>query len=397
MILKPFRRFMCVAELSRLACCGRIGRFRRGESSVRILLLSAYDAASHRYWREGLVRHLPEHEWTVLTLPPRHFSWRMRGNSLSWAWGERERLSRPYDLLIATSMADLSALRGMLPALARVPTLVYFHENQFDYPASGNEFRSVEPQMLNLYTALSADRILFNSDYNRRTLLEGAGRLLQRLPDQVPPGLVDRLADRSEVLPVPLLEESFQAPEERGGVIQMVWNHRWEFDKGPELLLAAMRLLSARRDDFILHVVGQRFRRVPEAFGQLRELLGKRIGHWGHIESIAEYRRLLRQADLVLSTALHDFQGIALLEGVAAGALPVVPDRLAYRELFSAEYRYSGDDEAAALADHLEWRLDERNAGVQWQVPDLGRLGWGRLADRYRTVIEQVVVAGASN
>lgn len=362
---------------------------------MRILLLSAYDAASHRYWREGLVRHLPEHEWTVLTLPPRHFSWRLRGNSLSWAWGERERLSRPYDLLIATSMTDLSALRGMLPALARVPTLVYFHENQFDYPASGNEFRSVEPAMLNLYTALSADRVLFNSDYNQRTLFEGIESLLKRLPDQVPPGLVERLAARSEVLPVPLLEESFQAPEARGERLQVVWNHRWEFDKGPELLLAAMRQLAARRDDFVLHVVGQGFRRVPRAFGQLRELLGERIGHWGYIESVAEYRRLLRQADLVLSTALHDFQGIALLEGVAAGALPVVPDRLAYRELFPAECRYSGDDEAAALADHLERRIEERQAGIQWQVPDLRQLGWARLADRYRAVIGQVVAAGA--
>ncbi|MCW8908039.1 MAG: DUF3524 domain-containing protein [Sedimenticola sp.] len=362
---------------------------------MRILLLSAYDAASHRYWREGLVRHLPEHEWTVLTLPPRHFSWRMRGNSLSWAWGERERLSHDYDLLIATSMTDLSALRGMLPALARVPTLVYFHENQFDYPASGNEFQSVEPEVLNLYTALCADRILFNSDYNRRTLLEGAGLLLQRLPDQVPAGLVARLAARSEVLPVPLSEQSFQPPGQRGEVLQMVWNHRWEFDKGPELLLAAMRLLSARRDDFVLHVVGQRFRRVPEAFGQLRELLGERIGYWGHIESVGEYRRLLRQADLVLSTALHDFQGIALLEGVAAGALPVVPDRLAYRELFPEECRYRGDDEAAVLAAHLERRIDEKRSGVQWRLPDLRHLGWGRLADRYREVIEQVVAAGA--
>lgn len=362
---------------------------------MRILLLSAYDAASHRYWREGLVRHLPEHEWTVLALPPRHFSWRMRGNSLSWAWGERERLSRSYDLLIATSMTDLSALRGMLPALARIPALVYFHENQFDYPASGNEFRSVEPAMLNLYTALSADRILFNSDYNRRTLLEGVEQLLKRLPDQVPPGLVDRLMVRSEVLPVPLSGESFRSPGRRGKVLQMVWNHRWEFDKGPELLLAAMRVLAARRDDFVLHVVGQQFRRVPAAFGELRALLGGRIGYWGHIDPVSDYRQLLQQADLVLSTALHDFQGIAVLEGVASGALPVVPDRLAYRELFPAAYRYAGADEASALADHLERRIEEKSAGVDWQVPDLRHLGWDRLVDRYRTVIRQVATAGA--
>ena len=102
---------------------------------MRILLLSAYDADSHIYWRKGLVAHLPEHQWTVLTLPGRYFSWRMRGNSMSWAFSEYETLSQPYDLVIATSMTDLSALRGFVPSLANTPTLVYFHENQFAYPS----------------------------------------------------------------------------------------------------------------------------------------------------------------------------------------------------------------------------------------------------------------------
>ena len=90
---------------------------------MRILLLSAYDAHSHRRWRQGLVAAFPEWQWTVLTLPPRYFSWRVRGNSLSWAFSERETLEQPYDVLIATSMTDLSALKGLVPALASVPSL----------------------------------------------------------------------------------------------------------------------------------------------------------------------------------------------------------------------------------------------------------------------------------
>ncbi len=75
---------------------------------MRILLLSAYDAHSHRRWRQGLVDAFPDWQWTVLTLPPRNFLWRIRGNSLSWAFSERETLEQPYDLVIATSMTDLS-------------------------------------------------------------------------------------------------------------------------------------------------------------------------------------------------------------------------------------------------------------------------------------------------
>ena len=59
-------------------------------ASLRILLLSGYDAASHRLWHENLARMMPEHEWTPLALAPRNFSWRLRGNALIFAFGERE-------------------------------------------------------------------------------------------------------------------------------------------------------------------------------------------------------------------------------------------------------------------------------------------------------------------
>jgi hypothetical protein len=48
---------------------------------MRVLLLSPYDAHSHRRWRKGLVAAFPDWQWTVLTLPPRFFLWRVRGNT----------------------------------------------------------------------------------------------------------------------------------------------------------------------------------------------------------------------------------------------------------------------------------------------------------------------------
>lgn len=345
---------------------------------MRILLLSAYDALSHQYWRKGLVEHFPEHDWTVLSLPGRHFSWRIRGNSLSWAFSAREQLERPYDLVIATSMVDLTSLRGFVPSLARTPCLVYFHENQFAYPASGHEHRSVEPLILNLYNALCADRVLFNSGWNRDTLLAGAERLLRKLPDQVPSGLTERIRSRSRVLPVPLPDAVFLPPQPRPGPLDIVWNHRWEFDKGPELLLAAVTRLQQRQLPFRLHVVGQQFRQVPAVFEQLQQQLtrGGQLGHWGHIREVQAYRQLLQQADVVLSTALHDFQGIAVLEGVAAGCCPVVPDRLAYRELFAPEYRYAEQQETDALADRLATLASLKQRGEPLPVPDIRPLSW---------------------
>ncbi|GAA0681207.1 DUF3524 domain-containing protein [Marinobacterium maritimum] len=365
---------------------------------MRILLLSAYDAVSHRYWRHGLVAAFSEHDWTTLSLPPRYFAWRIRGNSLSWAFNERETLLKPYDLIIATSMCDLTGLRGLVPELASIPTLVYFHENQFAYPESGREFSSVEPQILNIYNALAADRILFNSEFNRQTLVEGAATLLRKLPDQVPVGLTERMTDRSEVVPVPLPDEVFLPATPEPGPLQLVWNHRWEFDKGPELLLTAIRAMQNRGIDFQLHVVGQQFRHTPKVFDEVHQQLQSRgnLGCWGHVESIDDYRRLLQCSDAVLSTALHDYQGIAILEGVAAGCTPVVPDRLAYRELFEPGYRYDSDHEADRLAERIERLASAKARGERLPCPDIRPLSWAQLKPSYERAITRAVTARQS-
>ncbi|MCV6587857.1 MAG: DUF3524 domain-containing protein [Marinobacterium sp.] len=372
---------------------------------MKILLLSAYDAASHRYWHRSLVAQFPEYQWTVLTLPGRFFAWRVRGNSLSWAFNERDTLSQRYDLVIATSMTDLSALRGFIPSLANTPTLVYFHENQFEYPRSGREHPGVEPQILNLYTALAADRVLFNSEFNRRTLIEGARKLLKKMPDQVPVGLPERLQACSQVLPVPLTADLYRPhlprdsvanPDTHNKPLEICWNHRREFDKNGELLLAALQQLRLRTRHFRLHLAGQQFRHEPAVFSIIEQQFADQLGQCGYVESEEAYRALLQHSDVVLSTALHDFQGLAVLEGVAAGAIPVVPDRLAYIELFDDVFRYTAKtDEAGQLANHL-YHLSELKAARQLPAaPDIQHLSWQQLRPAYQNVIEKTAAQPA--
>ncbi|WP_255874388.1 tRNA-queuosine alpha-mannosyltransferase domain-containing protein [Microbulbifer elongatus] len=368
---------------------------------MNVLLLSAYDADSHKRWRRGLVSALPHWQWTQLTLPPRFFSWRVRGNSLSWGRGEaREQLAQSWDLVIATSMVDLAALRGLVPALAQVPTAVYFHENQFDYPRSEDAVASVEPQILNIYTALCADLVLFNSEYNRNTMLEGAGELLNRLPDAVPPGICDEIAQKSSVLPVPLESTVFEVQQARPSRPTFIWNHRWEYDKGPDILLAALRRFGRAEIPFTCHVVGQQFRRQPPEFVQIRRLLENlgALGAWGYQAELSEYRRLLGESHGVISTARHDFQGLSVLEAVAAGCQPLTPDSLAYPEWFGeGGWRY-GDDVASCAAGLSTAMLDcaGRVQGNQpLDVPEVRRLSWTALADVYearlRSCAEQKV------
>jgi len=361
---------------------------------MRILLLSAYDAHSHRRWRQGLVAAFPEWQWTVLTLPPRFFSWRVRGNSLSWAFAERETLEQSYDVLIATSMTDLSALKGLVPALANVPALVYCHENQFAYP-DRRDGQTIEPKVTSLYALLAADRVVFNSAWNRESFLDGARALLQLMPDAVPDGVVESVAGKSCILPVPLEAHWFDKAGETAntdGPFTIVWNHRWEHDKAPERLFGALLALHTAGLDFRVHVVGQQFREQPPVFAEMYPLLKDHIGEWGMVDADADYQRLLRQSHVVLTTALHEFQGLAVLEAVASGCLPLAPDRLAYPEFIPDSCRYPSypDDpgrESAVIAEHLQ-RLCVRYYQHDLPAsPAVRDLSWSCLLPAYRAEI----------
>jgi glycosyltransferase involved in cell wall biosynthesis len=346
----------------------------------RILLLSAYDAASHQQWRQTLCRIFAQCHWTCLTLPARYFSWRVRGNSLSWAFNHRRELTDNHDLIIATSLTDLASLRGFVPELAQIPTLLYFHENQFAYPIADQPQRSIEPAMVNLYSALCADHIAFNSEWNRSSFIAGVEALLDKLPDHVPDNLVTLLWDKSSVLPVPLPDELFaplpdsalsEATEQQTDCVQIVWNHRHEYDKGPDLLLAVVEQLIQRGLRFRLHLLGQRFRQRPPAFLSLESLLENYYRHNqitpginAFVSERPVYQRVLQQADIVLSTALHDFQGLSMLEATALGCYPIAPNALAYPEYLPAQglFAVSGLDlpaQAAAAADLIVARVQQ--------------------------------------
>lgn len=368
--------------------------------ALRLLLLSAYDAHSHRRWRRGLVAAFPAWDWTVLALPPRHFSWRVRGNSLTWAMGERHTLEQPYDVVIATSMTDLSALRGMVPRLAGVPALVYCHENQFAYPHAPEHVFSNEPRVTGLYAMLAADRVLFNSAYNRDTLLAGARDLLAQMPDGVPSGVIDTLAVKSRVLPVPLEAEWFEPSLQTCAPFTLVWNHRWEFDKAPERLFAALLKLKNAGVEFRVHVIGQQFREQPAVFADSYQRLAGHIGEWGFVESEADYRQVLRASHVVVSTSLHEFQGLAVLEATACGCVPLVPDRLAYPELFPAACRYASfpDDparESEAIADALLHHYEKYRKNALPSAPDVSALAWKKLARTYEDEIRSMISASA--
>lgn len=408
-------------------------------------MLSAYDADSHKRWHQGLVRYLKDEalpdgqplNFTVLTLPARFFSWRIRGNALSWALGEKTVLqSQKWDAIIATSMVDLATLKGLVPCLAGVPTCVYFHENQFAYPVTLHSHKTIEPQMVTLYSALAANKVCFNSEYNKSTFLAGVTALLKKLPDQIPQGVVENIQQKSQVLPVPIEPEYFalaantlpqstalkasctsEAPSrlKTFGVLEqpltLVWNHRWEYDKCPELLLAIVQYLCETAPNLHLrfHIVGQKFRQVPKAFESLHLLLTQKnwLGEWGYLPR-AEYLAVLKNSHIVLSTAAHDFQGLAVMDAVAAGCVPLLPHRVAYPDFFSSDYLFGlggidtvTDSAVDNVTDHSAESLLAAQAAQaiiaycqapnHLQTPNIDRLSWPVLKQQYVQLFDALV------
>lgn len=314
----------------------------------RYWLLSAYRADSHAVWADWLVANIAGVEWRVRELPGRHFRWRIRGNPLSWL---DDLPAEPPERILATSMVDVATLKGLHPGLDRAPVDYYFHENQFAYPVSSRQVRSVEPQIVQLYGALAADRLIFNSAFNRDSFLDGVDGLLGRMPDAVPAGVRERLAPRCRLCPVPV-DPLPSADRKDPGLI--LWNHRWEYDKAPEVFAEAVVALAAAGYDFRLALLGRRPRTPPPALARLREVLPGHIVADGRVDD-ASYRDIVGRAGIVVSTAVHEFQGLAVLEACSAGAVPLVPDALCYPEQYPATYRYPSGDAAALTRRLAEW------------------------------------------
>ncbi|MDA8164215.1 MAG: DUF3524 domain-containing protein [Desulfobacteraceae bacterium] len=347
----------------------------------RIILLEPYYGGSHRTFLEGLTHHLP-FAWERLTLPPRRWKWRMRLAAPHFA--DLLRGTEPPEAVLCSTFVDVAALRGLGPAWLRgVPVLAYYHENQFAYPVQSEDGRDVHFGLTNLTTGLAADRLAFNSHYNMETFLAGCEAVLRQGCDIGFPGLRPRLAAKASVLPPGLDFGEIDAEPRRfsAGPPVIVWNHRWEHDKDPETFFEALFALDRAGTDFRLIVLGQSFRQVPPVFAEAAARLDRRLLHCGYARSRREYIRWLRQGDIVVSTARHEFFGFAVLEAVRAGCRPLLPARLSYPELFPAEFLY----EEGQLLPALKRELAAFRPFVPARAAELTeRFSWPAIAPRFR-------------
>jgi glycosyltransferase involved in cell wall biosynthesis len=320
------------------------------DTDLKVLVLEPYFGGSHKHFLEGLKKYVP-FKYHFMTLPAQKWKWRMRLAAPGYAEllhksGER------FDRILCSTFVDVAAFRGLAPKWVReVPLITYFHENQFVYPVQVENERDFHFALTNMTTALASDRLAFNSSYNMESFLEGIEKLFKKSHDLKLDNSCELIRSKSSIIPPAIDFTVIDKTEEfrDGHYSVLLWNHRWEYDKNPDRFFEALITLDKEGHEFRLVILGESFKDRPPIFERARKELSERILFSGFARDRTEYARWLKRSTVAVSTSLHEFFGIAMMESVRAGCMPLLPHRLSYPELFPAEYLYDEDD----FIDHL--------------------------------------------
>jgi len=366
-------------------------------ASLRILAIEPYFGGSHAAFLEGL-RAASRHQWTLLTLPARKWKWRMRGAAIHFAREAAPLAGQPLDLVFTSDFLSVADWKALAPEpLCRLPVVTFFHENQLSYPLEPGQTQDYQFAFTNLTTCLASDAVWFNSEFHRASFLDALRRLLRKMPDYVPESLPEAIHARSAVMHLgidlkPLLAGREGRP--RKPPLTVLWSHRWEYDKNPEAFFKVLFFLADEGIDFRLAILGETFRKWPPVFEEARRRLADRIVQFGYLPRREGYEEHVCKADVVVSTAIQELFGLAMMEAIAAGCFPLLPNRLCYPEMIPSVWHdtflYDDDrqlriklaallkgggpwDLAASLADHVQ------------------RYDWSNQARVYDDALERVV------
>lgn len=362
---------------------------------LTVWLLNPYHTGSHRAWAEGYAGH-SAHRIEILAMQGYFWKWRLHGGAMELAEQARTHLAagRRPDLLLATSMTNLPAFLALTrDALGHVPVLLYMHENQLTYPPPPGARRDLTYGMIQHLSMLAADRVCFNSAYHQQAWFDELPRLLKHFPDYTHLESIAAAQTKSQVLPVGCdlrRLDRYHATAKAPGPPLILWNQRWEYDKDPETMLRALVALADEGPPFRVALAGENFRVRPAEFETARARLGDRLVHFGYAETEADYARLLWEADVVLSTAIHEFFGVSIVEALYCGAQPVLPRRLSYPELIPlAEHARCLYADFAELLAHLRTALTQPApaAGLRQHV---ARFDWAVQAPLYDALLWDV-------
>jgi len=148
----------------------------------------------------------------------------------------------------------------------------------------------------------------------------------------------------------------------------MIWPHRYNDDKQPNIVEDLIKL-------GVNTVITQKLNLNKE-----------------------EYYDELGRSSVIFSCSLHENLGISMMEGCLAGAIPIVPDRCSYSEMYNDVFKYPSEwtidwDHYVRHRDQLLAFINERIVNREQYIPAL-REQVKFLTEHYltpRTLVEQLM------
>ena len=370
-------------------------------TELRILALEPYSTESHRAFLDGLESN-SSHHLSRVELPGHHWKWRMRTSSLilapllatRWQGGER------WDLIFASEYLNLCEILALLPeGMRELPVVTFFHENQLTYPLQGDERRDIHFALSHVHSIKASRKSWFNSAFHREQFLGALPSALKKVPDLDIALLLEELHSSTTVQHLGTDLESAHARRFPGGDPVILWPHRWEFDKNPELMIDTVLSLWDEGHRFRLRILGPESEAGKPGLERISQRLGDHLDVPGFIRDRSAYVASISDCDIVLSTARHEFFGLATLEAMRRGVLPVVPGDLAYPELLPPQpletSRYLWD-RPEGPGETLKRALVAVRENLWWEerkriVAATDRFSWETLASSYDDAFSSLV------
>ncbi|MBU1194244.1 MAG: DUF3524 domain-containing protein [Proteobacteria bacterium] len=361
---------------------------------MKILFLEPFYGGSHKEFALGFQAHSC-HEISILGLPARFWKWRMRGAALYFA--NQIKNIAEYDVIFATDMLDLTDFKAFagkdIP-----PVVMYFHENQLSYPLPEDQTRDFHLGFTNIICAAAADKVLFNSQFQFNAFIREAQKLIKIMPDHRPGWMIDLIKNKAQIIypgcrfetgKPDIGKQDFTPP-------LIVWNHRWEFDKQPELFFNVLKRIKDKNIDFSLAVLGEHSEQYPEIFDRAQKVFKDQIRVFGFVDSHEHYLCWLEKGTVVVSCAIQENFGISVVEAVRKGCLPLLPDRLSYPEIipeqFHSQVIYGSEEELMkklekVLLNPQGYREIRERLSLQME-----KFAWENQVRKFDQILEEVKI-----
>lgn len=361
---------------------------------MKILFLEPFYGGSHKDFALGFKAH-SRHSISVITLPARFWKWRMRGAALYFL--KKIKDITEYDAIFVTDMIDLTDFKAFLGNNIP-PVVMYFHENQLSYPIASDQVRDFHLGFTNIISATAADQVVFNSQFQFNEFIREAEKLIKMMPDYRPGWMIDQIKNKTQII--------YPGCRFRKGELEIgrqdttppliVWNHRWEYDKNPEVFFNVLEKIKAKNINFSLAVLGERSEQYPEIFDRAEKQFKDQICVFGFVDSHEEYLSWLEKGSVAVSCAIQENFGISIVEAVRRGCLPLLPDRLSYPEIipeqFHSQVIYRSENELKEKLEKLLLKSEEYMAVRKRLSMAMEKFSWENQVKQYDDILERVKI-----